>query len=1575
MNKLFSIRALIGGAARLRAAETMALALAFLLAPLPAGAAPTQIAQVPLLNITGTGTVKPNLMLLFDNSGSMEQTYTPDYVNDSLCRSGSSLQAGTTACAVGHPPFMSPDFNKQYYNPKIRYAVPIKADGSFYPEQTAANTGNWTSVSGDGFGASKRDLAGNSVTNNINLVGGFPDLRWCSDGVCQSNTSSYTYPDATYQTASAVATGPYYYTIGVGQFCTDETMKVCQSTSVGATAPAGYPVPVKVRWCSDRLLTQCQGKRVGAFVYPSYSAPAGSVAAYGTIAIGASATATSMTIASVTLTDAGNVQTTITNGAITAATGTNSLIKQQALASALAANIIATANSNSQKQMYACVRTPTSQSNVPACSVFGISLAADNIVAVVPVACSGTPKSLGNCVTISDNTRSGWGLTVSAPQVVVSAMVPAKSVITFTGSGNTSSSQDAILRSLALGTTTLIGGSSGSNPAYLNMGRNRSQSYVAGALVNRIGTAGTIRAYVGGSSLCPSLTNVSVCLLDYGATSNSAAISNFTMDNQGGVGWTRGQTSGYAAAVNDGVPTSTAAISAGSSAPNPFVRVNIVSGRTYPKSEDRTDCAGATACTYGEEMTNFANWYVYYKSRLQMMKTSVGIAFSAITGNYKVGYVKLSNAGAGLAIDQKPADFTGNARSAWYDNLYNTTTSGSTPIRTAMDNTGRMFANLAPYNYGAGQEVVQYPCQQNFLILTTDGYWNGSSTANVANNDNVENPARFCNQARGCVDGRAQGQPSISDVALHWYNGGSSTTTVSLRPALEPDMTRPGSVPAASGENTHLHMNTYTLGLGVDGVMTYEPNYDTAPRTGGDFYNLITGATTGCPWNANGPYVWPDPATGSTANTVQERVDDLWHAAINGHGKYFSAQEPKDVVSGLSEALSNMQVRTGAAAAAATSTPNITRTDNDIFSDTFTTVKWYGELTDQKIDITDGSVNTVPVWTTSDTLGKRVGGNADSRRIYMMNPAGSAGGDLLEFRFANMSGITAGWFGNKCATLSQCTLLSAADKAIVNDGNNLVNWLRGQQQHADDNLFRAYTLTSNTPAGATGPVPIVLGDIASSKPAFVRAPLGEYPDPAYDLFKDKYGSADSPSYRSGAVFTAANDGMLHAFHAATGDELWAYVPRITMRKLPALASTTYGTNHQYTTDGSPEVADVKVDTPSGRQWKTILVAGLNGGGRGYYALDITDTNSAPKQLWEFCADAAVCALNDPDLGLTFGNPQFGTLADGRWVVFLTSGYNNIPGSDGVGTGDGKGYLYVLDAYTGQLLKKVGTNSGDPTTPSGLAKITAISDDPTADPRATYIYGGDNQGQMWRFDLTAASGVVSVLKMGDAGPDKPITTRPDVTMCGVPTTVTTGGVATTSVQGTRVVLYGTGRLLDIPDTSSTAIQSLYVLKDSGATIANVRGASMVQQTLSVLGSSSNSNSFAITNNAVDLAQRDGWFFDWSLVAGERMNLDPQIVSGVANVVTNLPTSSSSCSVGGSSNLYQVNVCNGHAIGTRPAGITLSNTSAAVGFIIVRLPNGQLKLITTLADGRKVNNDGQEEAAAEAHRVGWRRVKGE
>ncbi|WLI91490.1 PilC/PilY family type IV pilus protein [Massilia sp. R2A-15] len=1541
----------------------------------PAQAAQTSIAQVPLLNMTGTGTVKPNLMLLFDNSGSMDWAFLPDsvgYGSTYQCRTAATLAAGASLCSPGHPPFMSPDFNKQYYNPAIRYQVPIKSDGSYYPQMTAANTSNWTAVTGDGFNAHKTDLAGASAST-VNLATGFPDLKWCtstSGTSCQVNTAAYTYPDGVYNSPITINSNPYYYTIEVAQYCSDKNLTNCVSTSVGAAAPTGYPYPAKVRWCDTVNLTNCQAKQVGNFKYPSFSTPLGAQVAFGTIAVRRSTSASSMTITSVTIPDP-STQRTITNGTITAATGVDTALKQQTVASAIAASI--NAKSGLTNQYWACVRTPVGTTNVSPCSSYGITLASDNIVAVIPIFCNPSTKSATNCSVLTDASRNGWGITVNAPTVTVTpavAPVPATALVQVsgtTGGGGTTPS----LASITWGGTTV--GSS------ISLGKNSNAATAVSKIVGAIGTGGTITAYVGGNNVtpaCAAKSNTWLCLVHTAATSNVGTPSFGSVTNAGTIAFAPSAGTGYSAgsaAVTDSIATDVAAITGGSAAASTFRRVDILNnGSTYPRAVARTDCVTtAGVCTFTEEMVNFANWFAYYKTRIQMAKSAVGQAFAPVSGNYRVGLARMSNVGAGGAIDLVPADFAGTARDNWYTTFYATTTSGSTPTRPSIDNVGRMYANLSPYNYPAGSEVVQYPCQQNFILLTTDGYWNGGSSSNVSNNDNVENASRFCTAGRGCVDTRTQSPESLADVTLHWYNGGSSTGTVSLRPGLE-DMTKPGLVPAGAGENTHLHVTTFTMGLGMDGVMNYEPNYDTAPAVGGDFFNLITQASTGCPWNGGGAYIWPDPQVGSSANTVQERVDDLWHAAINGHGKYFSANDPASVQAGLAEAISNISVRVGAASAAATSTPNISQQDNDIFSDVFTTGKWYGELADKKIDIATGIVGTTATWTTTDKLGLTVGASSDTRTIWMLDPAGTR--SLKEFKYSEMSAspLLKGWFDNKCTLLPQCSLLSQADKDVVNNGDNIVNWLRGQQQYADDHKLRAYTMT--TPATGTA-IPIVLGDIASSKPAFLRGPDRQYSTAGYSTFK----SANAG--RAATVFTAANDGMLHAFDARTGDERWAYVPRITMKKLYSQASINYGLNHQFTTDGSPELNDVQI----GGVWKTVLVAGLNGGGRGFYALDVTDP-ATPVALWELCADPAVCAKNDPDIGLTFGNPQFG-MWRGQWVVYLTSGYNNVSGVDGVsapayaGTGvtpgdNGQGYLYIVDIATGNVLKKVSTGAGSKATPSGLAKITSISLNPFTDPVTTYIYGGDNDGQMWRFDLTtAAPAEVPVVKIGTAvisGTVQPITTRPEVTQCEVVDVV--NGVSTRRAQ--RAVIFGTGRLLDLSDTSTTGTQSLYMVKDTGSPIANIRSASMVQQTLSLQGSSSNTNTYAITNNAVNLSTKDGWYVDWTLNPGERMNLDPQIVAGGVNVVTTMPTSSSSCSVGGSSNVYQFNVCTGAAVASNSvAGGTLSTNSAAVGFIIVRLPSGTIKMITTTASGNNITTNVTPPSSMEARKTGWRRVSGE
>jgi type IV pilus assembly protein PilY1 len=1400
-----------------------------------ASAAPTNIAQLPLLNITGSGNVKPNLMLLYDNSGSMASTYTPDYiVDDTTCRSAATIKDGTTRCVPGHPPFNSADFNRQYYDPKVRYTPPVDALGNSYASMTSAQTTKWTSVPSDGFNVNNTNISGSAETKS-NLAAGFPDLGWCKPkGGCLYGNPTYAYPDGTYKNSDSYTTAPFYYTINVAEYCKESTLVTCKNVAVGAPPPAGYPYPAKVRWCSDTGLTTCQAKYVGAYIYPRFSSASSTVtAAYGTVTIGASDTTTSLAINSISVTESG-VAVAITNGAVTATSGTGTLAKQESLANALAASIIA--KTGLKNQYIACVRAPTSTA-VPACSTYGINLGTNNVIAIVPIVCpSGAAKDDPDCSVVADGSRNNWSVSVSAQSKTVNKAV-------------------------------------------------------------------------------------------------------------------------------DTIPATTTALGAGAPV---FVRTDIVPATTsYPKAAGRTDCAGAT-CTYDEEMTNFANWYAYYKTRNQMMKTAVGQAFQALNGNYNVGIVSLSNAASETVSGFTfPAEFSGTNRSDWYAALYKMNGSNSTPLRGALNAIGRMYANLDKFKRPVGSEVIQYPCQQNFTFMTTDGYWNGAGASGVASNDEAENLSRFCSKRLGCVDTRSQTMASLADVALHWYNGGTSTGTTSLRPDID-DPKKDGIVPAAAGDNQHLHMNTYTLGLGVDGVMTFDPKYDSGATEGSDFYKLVTGVQTGCPWNNNRAYVWPDPKVTDvdTGAAYQERVDDLWHAAINGHGKYFSASDPTQVVDGLGKALANIEVHIGAAAASATSTPNITLEDNDIFSATFTTVKWFGVLTDRKLDPVSGEVIKSITWHSSNTLGAKVAASTDTRKIKMLDVDN---GGLKDFLYDGLNATEKTWFDNKCGALAQCTNLSAADRLIVNNGSNIVDWLRGRQQYADDTRLRAYTMSSTKEEGVTKVLPIVLGDIAASKPAYQRDPRKNYPLTGYDTFKvDNVG-------RKPAVFVAANDGMLHAFDAANGDELWAYLPRITMKKLHLQASTTYSTNHQFTTDGSPELGDVKIGT----RWRSVLVAGLNAGGRGYYALDVTDPAN-PVALWELCADKDVCsgASFDADIGLSFGNPQFGTWKDAagveHWVVFLTSGYNNIP-STGF-TGDGKGYLYVVDIANGRVLSKTSTGAGDTTTPSGLAKITAITNNPLTDPLVTYVYGGDNQGKMWRFDFSAA-GSPKVLQMGDAGASQPVTSRPEVTMCQVESTGA-DGVKTVGAQ--KVVVFGTGRLLDLPDIKDTANQSVYVLKDSGTAIGASswrNPASMADQSLARPAGSS---VYTISGPAVNLGSQAGWFFDLDQNAGERVNLDPKVAAGTLTVVANIPSSSSSCKVGGSSNVYQLNVCTAAPVNSQAgigaiAGSTLSGNSAAVGFIIVRLPSGALKMVTTTADGNTITSSVARATDVEAHRAGWRRVR--
>jgi type IV pilus assembly protein PilY1 len=978
-------------------------------------------------------------------------------------------------------------------------------------------------------------------------------------------------------------------------------------------------------------------------------------------------------------------------------------------------------------------------------------------------------------------------------------------------------------------------------------------------------------------------------------------------------------------------------------------KVNIVSSTaSYPRAATRSDCTGAvgpTGCSYAQEIQNFANWYSYYRTRLLLMKTASGHAFTPIDDRFRVGFTTINfpdDTTRYVKIDK----FDATQRQAWYDKLYSTTSLSGTPLRRALARVGRHFAGLTDgVNTGMPDDPVQFSCQQNFALLTTDGYWNSEGgllldgTTDIGNQDNVPDKAApfYVTRSSGTFDGNLSGSAdSLADVAMYYYK-------TDLRPT---GPVSKNNVPTTPKDGAaHQHMVTFTLGLGLDGLMTFQPDYETA--TTGDFAKIKAGNPSGCSWTPTKPCDWPEPKSGQPS-----ALDDLWHAAVNGRGTYFSAKNPDSLATGLAAALSSISITTGAAASSATSTPNITPTDNFIYSSTYRTVKWDGEVVAEKINTSDGSVIPGVVWAAGGQLDGRVSASSDTRTIYTFTTVFA--NNRKDFTYANMSAAQKAHFDNKCALLPQCPSLNPAQKTAANNGDILIKWLRGQtgNETAPNALYRDREH--------------VLGDVVNAKPAFVGEPNLLYGDaviPDYASFKTANAS------RQSVLYIPANDGMLHAFNADTGAEMWAWVPRMIWPEMYKLASTTYDNSHRYYVDGSPTVMDVFFDSIN--QWKTILVGGFNAGGRGYYAIDITNPTS-PKGLWEVCADPTgtlQCTDKDDNIGFTYGQPIITKdPKDNKWVVIVSSGYNNVS------PGDGKGHIFLIDVETGNIKDKKDTGVGDTTTPSGFAKISGFATNFMVNNTTTEVYGGDLLGNVFSFDVEQRKFQLIGEAKDASGKMQSITTRPDVTRFDTP------------APAFNVVYVGTGRFLggtDVPDPATLTPpvldrayqQTVYGFKDTGANLGDLRApaAGLVQQTLSVIDASSRT----ISNNAVDWSTKNGWFVDLNPVSespGERVTIDPQLVKGVLLVATNEPNSDA-CSAGGDSFFYQFDYRSGSYVASSPGAIVGVKIGSALtaGFVVYRLPSGQLKHTDIDVTGKKQTggvNPGS--GGAIGSRVSWREL---
>ena len=948
-----------------------------------------------------------------------------------------------------------------------------------------------------------------------------------------------------------------------------------------------------------------------------------------------------------------------------------------------------------------------------------------------------------------------------------------------------------------------------------------------------------------------------------------------------------------------------------------YKRVEIKTDTVFStKAATRTDCA-EDVCTYTEEIQNFANWFQYYRSRILMARGASGRAFANLNSAARVGFGTINT--SNTVVNYISDDFKNENKKAFLNTLYTLRIGRSgTPLRKSLDEVGKYFMNTTttgPWQTQRGVDDVssQISCRHNYNILMTDGAWNGGGASGSAAGDWDNRTGPSITAPDGSTYAYKPEAPykdstseTLADVAMYYWNH-------ELRP-LWPKEKKNVPLPKNGADTAFWqHLVQYTVGLGVIGQL------DPAK----DLPALIAGTKT-----------WP-PAS-DTAN----QVDDLWHAAVNARGRYFSASNPTTFAAALNSALDEISARTGDAAAIATS-KNTLDVGLKIYTSTYQTTDWSGRLEQKALDSNTGAISKTD-WSTDDKIP-----DPSSRKIVMANKKGNGG---VDFTWDSLS------VDDKLVFTTAAGVYPVAAKVT---GSSILDYLRGDKS-MENNPFRKRK--------------VLLGDLVNSDPQYV----GEGRDGGYVFLpSDIKGKTSYTTYLSNkktaaktkaTVYVGSNDGMLHAFDATDsatgGKERFAFIPKEVFANLPALARPDY--THRFYVDGTVQVADAAIDDSETMPWRTILVGGTGAGGKSVFALDVTapDSFDTTKVLWE--RNAIIpgdTPTNDDDMGYSIPTPQIGVLPNGKWVAIYGNGYQSK---------NLKAVLYVVNLKTGELIGKIDTKAGSSSLPNGLSTPKLLLN---ADSTIRAVYAGDLQGNMWKFDVTNTevntAGKISInsaVSVGLGGKalftavngarNLPITSQPQV--------------YPNPVNGVMVV-FGTGSIFNVEDYKSKDVEEIfgiwdYVNKDTSKPNADVATQSqLVEQTLSSF-TSSGKVFYKVTNNLVKYVYTvppspavpvppttRGWFIKLGLLGGERIVTDPILFEDQIIFTTLVPGGSDPCTSDGLSTTLQISPLNGAPLGYRTIDVTGDGkvdssdemvsgrqTNSTFGTAVIRLGNRSVKI---------------------------------
>lgn len=906
---------------------------------------------------------------------------------------------------------------------------------------------------------------------------------------------------------------------------------------------------------------------------------------------------------------------------------------------------------------------------------------------------------------------------------------------------------------------------------------------------------------------------------------------------------------------------------------NPAVYFKLKAGRTGASINDfdRIDINQITdTATKAAQLKNFAIWFTYYRNRIYTAKGAVALAFDKQKqGQFRLGWGSINNGQSTTdgytsnTLRQGVRTFSAANKTAFFNWLRPLDADGGTPLRRAMKDIGEYYRTENAYRTDpAVSTTTALSCRRNYHILVTDGYWNDGSQ-NVGNQDGSATGATEYTDPDGFKYKYAAVSPfsdahseTLADVAMKYWRTDliNLTNNIPITKEAKAAPNNPDNNPAF-----WQHMVNFTVGLGVSGSIKNNP--------------------------ALGSFSWPQPVADESTT-----IDDLWHAAVNTRGKYLSARDPIGFSKSLSNILSNITSSGGTVSGVAVSRSTLA---SDIlkFEPSFEPNKWSGELTAVKLNAQTGAESSV-AWNASHKVPAH-----GLRNLWMGTGSGAA-----EFLVANLTGTTP--LGHISTTGANAGVAPAVNA-------DLVNYLRGDSSKEGPELFRPrQTVELDNKTIKTN----VLGSMVNSVPLYIKsANFGNRFLPptvnGISTGSSTYNAfLNNKRLRSGLVVVGANDGMIHGFRASDGVEMFGFIPKAILRGethpnttsesnlfgLARLADPNY--EHQFYMDGQLTEADVSACQSGSCTWKNIVVASAGGGAKTMVALDLTtnfnnDSATEPalfsnsNVLWELS--------NNADLGYVMAPAAVGMLPSGQWAAVFGNGYDSA---------SGKAVLFIVNALTGSLIKKieVGTAGGN-----GLGGVRLVRDINNV---VRHAYAGDLNGNVWKFDMTEQKvdlGGTALFTATHNGTPQPITATPNYTLH--PT------------KGLMVIV-PTGKLYSTSDQSSTGQQTIYGLWDQAAIGApSTAGAAITADKLigrMVQTGGADATKFTIINDGAAPANPRGWKVRMLFADGERGIYTPQFISGFAYVETVKPgqLQTESCSIAeGSGYGYLINTITG----TQPA----------------------------------------------------------